>query len=39
MVAQLKCNAPCFTCLDTNPNYCSSCWGKEAKKDYKNYFL
>jgi hypothetical protein len=39
MVAQLKCNAPCYKCLDSDPNYCSECWGMGAKEGYKNYFL
>ena len=24
---KLKCNAPCLTCLDSDPDYCTSCWG------------
>lgn len=29
---KLKCNAPCYTCLDSDPNWCRSCWGKEKAK-------
>lgn len=28
--AQLKCNSPCYTCLDGNPDWCMSCWGPGA---------
>lgn len=38
---KLKCNAPCYTCLDSDPNWCQSCWGKGALggSKYKEYFL
>jgi hypothetical protein len=26
----LKCQAPCYTCLESNPEYCLSCWGPKA---------
>jgi hypothetical protein len=25
--SQLKCKSPCFTCSDTDPSNCISCWG------------
>jgi hypothetical protein len=36
---ELKCNTPCYTCLNTNPNYCTACWGKGTKGDFKLTFL
>ena len=24
---ELKCQAPCHTCLDAKPQWCTSCWG------------
>lgn len=24
---ELKCVAPCYTCLEAFPDYCMSCWG------------
>ena len=23
----MKCNSPCLTCLESDPDYCTSCWG------------
>jgi hypothetical protein len=37
--AQLKCNDPCFTCLESDPDYCTSCWGVGEDKDNFNIFL
>ena len=36
---QLKCNAPCYTCLDSDPDWCRSCWGAQGGTKYKDYFL
>lgn len=36
---KLKCNAPCYTCLDSDPNWCRSCWGALGGTKYKDYFL
>lgn len=29
----LKCVAPCLTCLNAVPDYCTSCWGQFAGED------
>jgi hypothetical protein len=29
----LKCDSPCFTCLDAVSTYCLSCWGQFAGED------
>ena len=36
---KLKCNFPCYTCLNNNANYCLSCWGIGSKPRFKNTFL
>ena len=36
---KLKCNFPCFTCLNNNPNYCLTCWGLGIKSRFKEVFL
>lgn len=30
---RLLCNAPCLTCLESNPDYCLACWGRGTYKD------
>lgn len=25
---ELKCNPPCFGCLDSDPDHCTACWGR-----------
>ena len=38
----LKCEDPCLTCLDTDPKYCLSCWGRDTPVDegvFTKYFL
>ena len=37
--ARLKCNSPCYTCLDGNPDWCLSCWGPGASGDFKRTYL
>jgi hypothetical protein len=32
-IPELQCEAPCYTCLDANPNFCMSCWGEFAGTD------
>lgn len=43
IIPLLKCEEPCFTCLDTNPKYCLSCWGRETDigeaGSFSKYFL
>lgn len=37
---KLACNAPCYTCLSSQPDYCQSCWGPGAgAAPYPNTFL
>lgn len=37
---QLKCQAPCYTCLDAKPWWCTSCWGPgTANPPNKKTFL
>ena len=36
---KLLCNAPCYTCLESDPDYCTSCWGEGVNKDNKDIFL
>ena len=33
---ELKCQAPCYTCLDAKPQWCTSCWGPGPPKDLPN---
>ena len=35
----LKCNTPCFTCLDTDRDYCTACWGPGASGTFKLTYL
>ena len=38
----LKCNTPCYTCLGSDRDYCTDCWGPGAPGgggEYKNIFL
>jgi hypothetical protein len=42
IIPLLKCEEPCFTCLDTNPKYCLSCWGRETdigEGTFSKFFL
>jgi hypothetical protein len=34
-----KCVSPCFTCLESDANYCTSCWGVGEEKLYSDIFL
>lgn len=36
---QLKCNSPCYTCLESDPDYCTSCWGVGEDGLNENIFL
>jgi hypothetical protein len=36
---KLKCNGPCFTCLESDPDYCTSCWGVGTDKSNSDIFL
>lgn len=37
---KLACNAPCYTCLSSRPDYCQSCWGAgTGPTPYPNIFL
>jgi len=36
---ELKCNPPCYTCLDSNPDYCTSCWGVGPENNIDTIFL
>jgi hypothetical protein len=37
---KLACNAPCYTCLSSQPDYCQSCWGPgTGAAPYPNTFL
>jgi hypothetical protein len=38
LVAKLKCAYPCYTCLDSDPSFCSSCWGVGSSSE-KLFFL
>lgn len=35
----LKCKSPCYKCLDSDPYYCTACWGPGKKNEWKSIFL
>ena len=35
----LKCAPPCYTCLESRPDYCLSCWGRDSAPGFRDYFL
>lgn len=42
IIPLLKCEEPCFTCLDNDPKYCLSCWGRDTdigSGTFSKYFL
>jgi hypothetical protein len=36
---KLKCDSPCYTCLDGKPKWCTACWGPGVDKKNKLTFL
>jgi len=36
---ELKCATPCYQCLDSDPKYCTACWGPGKNGDFKQIFL
>jgi len=34
---KLKCDSPCYNCFDSDPKFCTSCWGN--KKGNKKFYL
>jgi hypothetical protein len=36
---KLKCASPCYSCWDTDPERCTSCWGAGKDNDNKRLFL
>lgn len=43
IIPLLKCVAPCYTCLDSDPEYCLSCWGRSTDtgldQPFETFFL
>lgn len=37
--AKLKCNAPCYHCKDSDPDWCLSCWGPGADGTFPSVYL
>jgi hypothetical protein len=36
---ELKCAAPCYQCLESDPAFCTACWGPGNNMDFVMTFL